>query len=76
MPDRWKPKKLETEEEVIQALTELRGKRWISRGPADVKYSLFPSIDREGRENFSRRQKLRLELWNPLTLRPDSGKEK
>jgi hypothetical protein len=61
MPSPWTPITLESEAEVIQVFTELQGKRWISRGQANAEYSLVPSIDREGREKFSRRQKLRLE---------------
>lgn len=61
MSDAWNLTKLESEEQTIEILTELRGKRWLSRGQANTKHSLIPSIDREGREKFSRRQKLRLE---------------
>jgi FRG domain len=61
MPDRWKPIELKSEPEVIQVLTELQGKRWLSRGQAENYGSLTPSIDRGGRGTLPRSEKLRLE---------------
>jgi hypothetical protein len=61
MPGPWNPTTLKSEAEVIQVLTELQGKRWLSRGQAENYGSLIPSIDRDWRKNLSRAEKLTLE---------------
>jgi hypothetical protein len=61
MPDPWNSTTLKTEAEAIQMLTELRGKRWLSRGQAKNYGSLIPSIDRDDLAHLSRVEKLALE---------------
>ncbi len=61
MPDRWFSTTLESEDEAIQVLTELQGMRWLSRGQAERYNNLTPSIDRDGRDKFSRAEILKLE---------------
>jgi len=61
MSSLWNPITLTSEAEVIRALTELRGKRWLSRGQDKPFGSLIPSIDRFPRESLSRAEKLTLE---------------
>ena len=61
MPDLWNSTTLKSEAEVMRVLTELQGKRWLSRGQADTYKSLIPSIDREGRDMLSRTEMLTLE---------------
>jgi FRG domain-containing protein len=69
MSDPWISTTLTSEPEVIQALTELRGKRWLSRGQAHPYGSLIPSIDRGGREHLRRAEKLTLERQSIDTFR-------
>jgi FRG domain len=61
MSDPWISTTLTSESEVIQTLTELRGKRWLSRGQSCRYKSLIPSLDRDGREMLSRAEMLTLE---------------
>jgi hypothetical protein len=50
-----------SEAEAVTVLTELSGKRWLSRGQSRRYGGLVPSIDREPRQRLSREEKLRLE---------------
>ncbi len=61
MLDSWKSTPLSATEDVIQALTELKGKRWLCRGQSKRYRALVPSIDRPPRERLSRAEKLTLE---------------
>jgi hypothetical protein len=45
MTQNWRSKNLATEAEVFYLLTEVRGKRWLSRGQAKRYNCLVPSID-------------------------------
>jgi len=60
-PNSWNETVLESEEDILRVLTELRGKRWLSRGLSKSYGGLVPSIDRNGRDKLSRREKLSLE---------------
>ena len=60
--DDWPTSTLAFEREVLDALIELSGKRWLCRGQSrHYESGLIPSIDREGRQNLSRHEKLTLE---------------
>ena len=61
MAHNWHLTTLSNEAEVIQTLTQLRGKRWLSRGQSKRYDCLVPSIDREPRDRLSRFEKLSLE---------------
>ena len=54
----WKSTILHDEETAINMLTELHGKRWLSRGVSKGYRGLVPSIDRGPLKNFSRNEKL------------------
>jgi FRG domain len=57
----WNETILKSEAEITHVLTELRGKRWLSRGLSKSYGGLVPSIDRDGRDKLSRQEKLSLE---------------
>jgi hypothetical protein len=58
----WKTTKLESESEVLQKLSELRGKRWLCRGLSRHYGGLIPSIDRLKKfQMLSRSKKLDFE---------------
>jgi hypothetical protein len=61
MTHNWRTLSLDTEAEIFDLLTELRGKRWLCRGHSEPYHSLFPKIDREPRDKLSRLEKLKLE---------------
>ncbi len=61
MSNGWKTTPLTSKEHVLDALADLRGRRWLSRGQSRRYDGLLPSIDREPRQNLSRREKLLLE---------------
>ncbi len=61
MSDVWNTKTLQSEEDVLDALIELQGRQWLSRGQPRVYKSLKPSIDREELASLPRHEKLRLE---------------
>jgi hypothetical protein len=61
MTHNWRSTKLATEAEVFDLATELRGKRWLSRGQAKRYNCVVPSIDREPMDKLSRLEKLSLE---------------
>lgn len=57
----WNETRITSEDQALQVLTELRGKRWLSRGLSKSYGGLVPSIDRGRRDKMSRREKLGLE---------------
>src|SRR5206468_8252292 len=57
----WKTTDLASDQEVLDILADLQGKRWLSRGQSRRYCGLVPSIDREPREGFTRHAKLLLE---------------
>ena len=57
----WKSTTVKSEAAVFDLLTELRGKRWLSRGHPRPYGVLVPTIDRGPRRSLSRREKLMLE---------------
>ncbi len=57
----WKSTTLRSEAEVLHALAELRGQRWLCRGQPECYRSLFPTIDRPPMARLSRFEKLTLE---------------
>lgn len=59
--DSWNTTLLAAEPDVLQAFTDLRGKRWLCRGQSRCYGGLVPSIDREPRQQLSRVQTLTLE---------------
>ena len=61
MPDSWNTTPLITESDVLQKLTDLRGRQWLCRGQSKCYDSLVPSIDRKPRQQLSRVEKLTLE---------------
>lgn len=61
MANQWNTTILDSEEDIYQTLTSIRGKRWLCRGQSKPFGSLIPSIDREPRRNLSRPEKLALE---------------
>lgn len=62
MSNQWKTTTLTSEPEVLNVLTELRGKRWLSRGQSkSYNGKLIPSIDRGDNQHLSRSEKLALE---------------
>src|SRR5271166_5014741 len=58
---RWNETSITSEDQALQVLTELRGKRWLSRGLSKSYGGLVPSIDRGRRDKMSRREKLGIE---------------
>lgn len=61
MSPAWNTTTLESEAAALQVLSELRSKRWLSRGQSKRYGGLVPSIDRDGRHVLSRIEKLKLE---------------
>lgn len=61
MSNSWRSTRLATEEEALEVLTKLRGKRWLSRGQSCRYSGLVPSIDRSHRNKMTRPQKLSIE---------------
>ncbi len=57
----WNTITLTSEPEALHVFTELHAKRWLCRGQPKRYGVLVPSIDREGRQNLSRHEKLTLE---------------
>lgn len=57
----WNTTTLESEVETLRVLSELRTKRWLCRGQSKRYGGLVPSIDRHGRHDLSRIEKLKLE---------------
>jgi hypothetical protein len=57
----WTVKPLTTEVEIFDCLAELRGKRWYCRGQPKHYEHVLPTLDRDGRENLLRIEKLKLE---------------
>jgi hypothetical protein len=57
----WRSTTFTGEAEMLDTLTDLSGKRWLSRGQAETYGRLQPSIDRAPRERLTRVEKLRLE---------------
>jgi hypothetical protein len=63
MSHSWNTTTLDSEADVFNELTKLKGKRWLCRGQSK-RYGaggLVPSIDREKLKNLSRLEKLKLE---------------
>ena len=61
MAPQWKTKTLKTVEDILDALFELQGKRWLCRGQSRAYGTLIPSIDRSPRRRLDRTEKLALE---------------
>ncbi len=61
MSSTWPETKPATENAVLAILTELYGKRSLSRGQSKSYGGLIPSIDRSPRTSYSRPKKLALE---------------
>lgn len=57
----WNTTTLDVEENVLRTLTDLQGKRWLSRGQSQCYGGLIPSIDRKPFSELSRPEKLRRE---------------
>ena len=57
----WNTTTLTSEEDVLRLLLDLQGKGWLSRGHSKCYNSLVPSIDRDGREQLPRSEKLQRE---------------
>lgn len=61
MSHNWNTTILESEEKVLNVLTELHGKHWLCRGQSKCYGNLLPKIDREALKNLPRHKKLSLE---------------
>lgn len=61
MTDLWEVSRLDTVEDVLQVLSELKGRGWLCRGQSKAYPSLLPLIDRPPRHALSRAEKLMLE---------------
>lgn len=61
MPKDWNTTTLTSEDEVLQVLIDLQGKRWLSRGHKKCREKLIPSIDREPYDKLVRIEKLQCE---------------
>jgi len=61
MPTSWNTTTLSSENEVLQILLDLQGKRWLTRGHSKCHGALIPSIDRGKFEELTLIEKLQRE---------------
>src|SRR5438477_12005397 len=61
MPHGWNTTTLDIEESVLRTLTDLQGRRWLSRGHSQCYCRSTPSIDRNSLSDLPRPDKLRCE---------------
>lgn len=57
----WQTEELESVDKTLNILEELCGKRWLCRGQSEDYGNLEPSIERKGKKNLPRLEKLKLE---------------
>lgn len=69
MPAEWGTTTLNSVDEVLATLVELRGKNWLCRGQAQSDHSLVPTIDRDALAGRPRPEKLALERSSINTFR-------
>jgi len=69
MPSNWESTKLGSVEDVFRTLTELKKRRWLSRGHSQQYEGLWPSIDRPPFAQLNRATKLEMESRSIRTFR-------